>query len=87
MTWFTAVTTYLILWWLALFVVLPIGVKPDSEGDPAAGGWRGAPERPMLMKKALITTLLAAALWAVAFWLMETDLISFRHGPWALPGN
>ena len=60
---FTGVIVYLLIWWTALFLVLPIGVRPDPEGDSSVGGWRGAPVRPMLLRKVVATTLLAAVLW------------------------
>ena len=42
MTWFTGIVVYLLVWWMVLFAILPIGTRPDVDGDPAAGGWRGA---------------------------------------------
>ena len=53
MTIFTGTVVYLLIWWTALFAILPIGTHPDPEGDPASGGWRGTPERPLLLRKAV----------------------------------
>jgi predicted secreted protein len=80
MDWFTGVVVYLLIWWLALFCVLPIGTRPVSEADPDAGGWRGTPAKPMLGRKLIGTTVLAAILWLGAYALIESDLISFREG-------
>lgn len=50
--------TYLILWWILLFLVLPWGVTSQSDGQP---GWdKGAPKNPNLKLKFLITSVLAA---------------------------
>ena len=46
-----------VLWFLCLFCLLPVGL--GSERDPDSG----APLNPMLKKKALIATGLAAVLW------------------------
>lgn len=45
MNWFTGCVLFVIIWWTALFAVLPIGTRPVEEAD-ASSGWRGAPERP-----------------------------------------
>ena len=45
--WFTAAVLWIIVWWTVLFAVLPIGIRPVADADPATG-WRGAPERPRM---------------------------------------
>lgn len=87
MTVFTGIIVYLLIWWTALFCVLPIGTRPDVEGDPAAGGWRGAPVAANLGLKVLGTTLLSALLWLGVWWLVESEWLSFRSGILALPGQ
>lgn len=79
MDWFTAFVLFVLIWWIVLFAVLPFGTRPvDVESE--AGGWRGAPERPMLGRKAIATTLIAAVLWGGALALIHSDWLSFRHG-------
>lgn len=56
---------FLIIWWLVLFAVLPWGIRRQESGD--AGHDPGAPANPMLLKKALITTLIAIAIWGAYF--------------------
>ena len=82
MDWFTGFIVYLLIWWLALFVVLPIGTRPVEEADPDAGGWRGTPARPLLLRKVIGTSVLAALLWLVAYGLIASEAISFREGGW-----
>ena len=78
MTWFTGTVVFVLVWWTVLFAVLPLWTRPDPDGDPAAGGWRGAPERPLIVRKLLVTTAVAIVVWAVAAWLITSDWISFR---------
>jgi predicted secreted protein len=61
----TQIFMFLVIWWLTLFVVLPWGVRRSE--NPDAGHDPGAPSNPMLLKKALITTLVATVIWGVAF--------------------
>lgn len=76
MNWVTGVAVYVCIWWVVVFAVLPWGVHPPSEALP--GTDPGAPANPYLLRKALVTTLIATLLW-IAFYLVErSDLISFR---------
>lgn len=84
MSWVSGIAVYVLIWWVTLFAVLPIGTRPVSEGDPE-GGWRGLPERPMVLRKAIATTVLAAALWLVFYMLAQSEWFSFRAGWLALP--
>jgi predicted secreted protein len=86
-TWFTGTVVYLLIWWTALFAVLPFGTRPEPDGDPGAGGWRGTPRQPHLGRKLLATTVVSAAIWLAVYGLVESDWISFRSGWLALPEN
>ncbi len=86
MHWFTGVVLFTMIWWTVLFAVLPIGTNPVADADPATGGWRGAPERPQIGRKLLITTAISAVLFAVALLVIQSEVLSFRTGLLA-PGN
>ncbi|HLI14068.1 MAG TPA: DUF1467 family protein [Alphaproteobacteria bacterium] len=79
MTWFEGLVTYVIIWWLVLFTVLPWGVRIPDEAEK--GHATSAPVRPRLWLKVAVTTAVAFLLWGVAYWLASTNLISFRNGP------
>lgn len=64
MNWFTAIASYIVIWWVVLFAILPIGVRSQLEdGDVATGSEPGAPSNPQLGKKALITSAVAGVFW------------------------
>jgi len=67
---------YGIIWWVVVFMVLPWGVKVPDEHEP--GHATSAPERPMLWRKAAITTVIAAVVWVAVYYLIESGLIQFR---------
>ncbi|NQW54925.1 MAG: DUF1467 family protein [Rhodospirillales bacterium] len=77
MGWATGVMVYLVIWWIALFMVLPLGVRRAEK--PGKGEERGAPEQPDLVRKAIITTILAAVLWIVFYVFYQMDVLSFRR--------
>lgn len=60
----SSVALYFVLWWLCLFIALPIGVRsPHEAGEKViAGNEPGAPLRPNLLKKAAFTSVLALVL-------------------------
>ena len=80
MGWFLGFVVFTLIWWTTLFCVLPLGVKPEDR-SPEEGGWRGAPSEPHMLRKVLITTAVSALIFGAVFWLIESDLISFRD-PW-----
>ena len=76
MTWLTGVMVYIVIWWMVLLTVLPWGVKvPDN---PEPGHATSAPQNPMMGRKALVTTLIAAVLWGAAYWLIESEWLTLR---------
>jgi len=77
MDWFTGIVVYLLIWWTALFSVLPWGNRATEAPQP--GTVESAPARPRLLLKFLVTTVLAAAIWGVVDWLVVNDIISFRE--------
>ena len=67
MTLAMGIAVYFPIWWTVLFAVLPFGVKSIQETPGAeitAGSDRGAPVAPMLLRKAIATTLISAVLLA-----------------------
>jgi predicted secreted protein len=75
MNWFTGIASYLVIWWLVIFMILPWGIHPaeDEMGQRA-----GAPANPRLGLKAAITTGVAAVLWGILYLIVSSDIWSFR---------
>ncbi len=76
MDWFSGIIVFLLIWWVALFTVLPLGVERDMGGPETTA--HGAPKNANMKKKFLITTALSAIIWLVVFGLIEADIINFR---------
>ena len=79
MKWYTALAIYGVIWWLVLFMVLPWGNRAIGPVDVAKGHAAGAPERPRLLLKFALTTIIAAAVFTVFYWAFESGLISIRR--------
>jgi predicted secreted protein len=76
MNWMSAIVVYVVLWWLVMFCMLPIGVTPA--GEEHLGHDAGAPANPRIVFKALLTTGIAAILFGVVYLIVISDWISFR---------
>jgi predicted secreted protein len=82
----TGVAMYIIIWWTLLFAVLPFGTKPVVDADDKTG-WRGAPERPRIVLKMVITTVLSAFVWVACYIVITGPWLSFRTGWLAMPSK
>jgi predicted secreted protein len=76
MNWFTGIIVYVLVWWVALFAILPLWVAPAEPGD--LGHAAGAPKQPLLRRKVLVTSLVAAIIWIAIYALVRSPWLSFR---------
>jgi predicted secreted protein len=79
MGWFTACVLFVLIWWTVLFAVLPFWTRPVADAVKEEGGWRGAPERPLLLRKLIATTVVAVVVWGGSVALIQSPLLSFRQ--------
>jgi predicted secreted protein len=68
MHWLTLLGIYFVAWWIVLFAVLPFGVKVPDQPEP--GHASSAPERPYILRKALVTSVVAGVVTAL-IWLAD----------------
>ncbi len=62
------ISAFLILWFLVLFCLFPIGL---GEVDPQSG----APLKPYLLRKAVIATAIATVLWLIFYALILLHVV------------
>ena len=71
------IVLYATLWFLCLFLMLPIGHRSqDDAGDIVPGTHAGAPSEPRLKLKAIWATMLATELFAVLAWVIMADIVT-----------
>lgn len=71
-----AVFIYLLIWWVTLFMILPIGVERHEESGK--GYDAGAPKFANLKKKLVWNTAVSAVILAVIWVLVELEIIRWR---------
>lgn len=79
MTTLGAVVTYVCVWWLVFFMALPWGAAPPEHPEP--GHATSAPERPRLLLKVLVTTVIAGIVTYGVALLLDSGLVSLRPPP------
>jgi len=77
MHWVVLAGAYVILWFLALQILLPIGIHaPHETGDAIAGGADpGAPHISRIGLKLVMATIAAAVFWAIFYALVLLRII------------
>jgi predicted secreted protein len=79
----TGLVLYLVIWFLVLFVVLPIRLETQGDrGEVEPGTPAGAPANLDMWKKARLVTWVAAIVWAVVAGVILSDVISVRDIDW-----
>ena len=77
MTIFNGAVLYAILWFLALFVVLPIRLTTQGEaGHVVHGTPESAPANPQMRRRLAIATLASAVLWVPIAAIIITGAVS-----------
>jgi len=63
--------TFVCVWWLVIFLVLPFGNKWEDGEKVKTGLSKSAPKHNTLRKKAKITTAITAVLTCIAYFVMS----------------
>lgn len=74
-----AVILYAVFWFMTFLVILPIGMRSQAEaGEVEPGTPASAPADALVARKARLTTLIAAGLWAVTAAVVLSGTITLR---------
>lgn len=80
---FSMFVVFLIIWWVVLFGVLPIGVKGQAEADDIVKGSEpGAPVDSQIKAKFILTTKIAVVIWVLVCGLIMSGILD-----WNMLGN
>ena len=79
---FTLVATFLTVWWIVLFAILPLGMSDQIKDPPTDGTQWGAPKNPNLKKKFITTTWVSIIVWLIIVaivWIGWTPVPDITH--------
>lgn len=86
MTWVSLAAVYFILWWIMLFVALPIGLRTqDDEKDVILGTISSAPAGKHMLKVVILTTVFSAVVMTVMLIVTRVLGYSFDDIPRLIP--
>lgn len=76
-----SISVYLVIWWVVLFAVLPLGVKSHHEAgiEVPGGGDPASPVNPNLKRKFITTTWVSAIVFAVVWVCFTFHLVSLPN--------
>ncbi|SMH49814.1 DUF1467 family protein [Maritimibacter sp. HL-12] len=78
-----AIVLFVVIWFLTMFVVLPIRARSQADaGEVVPGTPEGAPADFRLGRTALIVTLWTIPLWGIVMAVIVTGLISVESLDW-----
>jgi predicted secreted protein len=76
----TAFAIYFVIWWIALFLTLPFGVRSQHEdGEGAPGTDPGAPVATGMGRKLIWTTIISAIIFGVAWVAYGAGLLNVER--------
>ena len=70
----SGVVVYILLWWWVFLMTLPFGVKSPETIE--TGHATSAPERPLIWRKVVVATIIAAILFSIVFMVIDSGIIS-----------
>ena len=79
----SAIVLFVIIWFLTLFVVLPLRLQTQGDlGSIEPGTHAGSPENPQMKKRFMVTTAVALVLWAILAGSIIGSVFSVRDFDW-----
>ncbi|MFB2530916.1 DUF1467 family protein [Paracoccus sp. p4-l81] len=78
-----AIVLYAVVWFMVLFVILPIRLKTQDEvGAVVPGTPRSAPADAQIRRKAIWTTVIATLLWAAIAAVIVSGRVTLADIDW-----
>ncbi|MBN8552750.1 MAG: DUF1467 family protein [Caulobacterales bacterium] len=81
----TLFAIYIVIWWVVLFVILPLGMSQGPRDRPTDGADWGAPPVTNLKRKFFTTTWVAALVWIALVLVVQFQLIPLPDLPSTRP--
>ena len=79
----SAIVLFAVIWFLTLFVILPLRLQTQGDlGKVEPGTHAGSPENPQMKKRFLVITAVALVLWAIVAGSIIGGVFSVRDFDW-----
>ena len=82
----TSIVLFCSIWAIVFFMVLPVGmVSQHEDGDVLPGTPASAPANPVMVRKMVVTTIIAAVVFACVWSVLTFKLITLDDIPFLTP--
>lgn len=79
----SGIVLFAVIWFLVLFVMLPIGLETQGDrGDVVPGTPESSPANLNMAKKARLVTLIAAGIWVIVAGVIFSGVITAEDLDW-----
>jgi predicted secreted protein len=79
----SAIVLFAVIWFLTLFIVLPLRLQTQGDvGKIEPGTHAGSPVNPQMKKRFLVTTAVAVVLWAIIAGSIISGVFAVRDVDW-----
>ena len=79
----SAIVLFAVIWFLTLFIVLPLRLQTQGDvGEIEPGTHAGSPANPQMKKRFLVTSAVAMVLWAIVAGSIISGVFSVRDFDW-----
>lgn len=79
----SAIVLFAVIWFLTLFIVLPLRLQTQGDvGKIEPGTHAGSPVNPQMKKRFLVTTAVAMVLWAIIAGSIISGVFAVRDFDW-----
>ena len=69
---------FLVIWWPIFFMLLPLGFEPITKYDDKTDYVRSAPNRPKILKKFFLATIISFCITTLVWILDYNNLFSLK---------
>ncbi|MDA9953975.1 DUF1467 family protein [Planktomarina sp.] len=79
----SAIVLFAVIWFLTLFIVLPLRLQTQGDvGKIEPGTHAGSPVNPQMKKRFLVTTAVAVVLWVIIAGSIISGVFAVRDFDW-----
>ena len=79
----SAIVLFAVIWFLTLFIVLPLRLQTQGDvGEIEPGTHAGSPANPQMKKRFLVTSVVAVVLWTIIAGSIISGVFSVRDFDW-----
>ena len=76
-----SLVTYVCIWWIVFFSILPVGIKSERREfkESIGGNDPGAPKNPKILSKFIFSTLITTIIFLGIYYMVKYNYFNLRE--------